>query len=253
MDNNNNNKKNAHHQNRDGLLLRSTTTTHHHQSEIKSPATTSSDFVLQWGNRKRLRCMKVQVKDNGTGTSTGNESASNAPVHRTTVRIDRRVVRSDHNHNIKDTSTSAKPATTAVASTVNNGNGYLNLRQRPASPAHRILRYFFDFFIFWIIWARGVYVFLFWGGRWVSFWCWGWLGHVSCAWVKLEVFVEVIVEHDRGENMCKMLENIFKLVVLSFWVNLIFFINKLSWLDLFVLVVWLLMQLLLLKKKKKKI
>lgn len=148
MDNNNNNKKNAHHQNRDGLLLRSTTTTHHHQSEIKSPATTSSDFVLQWGNRKRLRCMKVQVKDNGTGTSTGNESASNAPVHRTTVRIDRRVVRSDHNHNIKDTSTSAKPATTAVASTVNNGNGYLNLRQRPASPAHRILRYFFDFFYF---------------------------------------------------------------------------------------------------------
>ncbi|KAM7507560.1 hypothetical protein LguiA_018013 [Lonicera macranthoides] len=129
------NKNISHHQNRDGLLLRSSTT-HHHQSEIKLPATTSTDFVLQWGNRKRLRCMKVQVKDNGTG----NESAGNTPLHRTTVRIDRRVVRSDHNHHIKDTSTSAKPVTAAVASTVNNGNGYLNLRQRSASPAHRILR-----------------------------------------------------------------------------------------------------------------
>ena len=148
MDNSNNNKNNGHHQNRDGLLLRSTTTHQHQQSEIKSPATTSSDFVLQWGNRKRLRCMKVQVKDNGTGNET-------VPVHRTTVRIDRRVVRSDHNHHIKDTSTSARPSTTAVASTVNNGNGFLNLRQR---PAHRILRYFFELF------GRVALRFLFWGG-----------------------------------------------------------------------------------------
>ncbi|KAF9681053.1 hypothetical protein SADUNF_Sadunf06G0185600 [Salix dunnii] len=51
--------------------------------------TTSSDFVLQWGNRKRLRCMKVQVKD-----------VSTALVHKTTVRVDRRVVRDDN----KDTS-----------------------------------------------------------------------------------------------------------------------------------------------------
>lgn len=83
--------------------------------------TTSSDFVLQWGNRKRLRCMKVQVKD--------NDSAS--PVHRTTVRVDRRVVRVD-----KDSSN--------LPSSANHGIGYLNLRQRPSSPqppqSQRILR-----------------------------------------------------------------------------------------------------------------
>lgn len=83
--------------------------------------TTSSDFVLQWGNRKRLRCMKVQIKDN-------NRSA---PVHRTTVRVDRRVVRAD-----KDSSSQPNDA--------NHSNGYLNLRQRPASPQpppyQRILR-----------------------------------------------------------------------------------------------------------------
>jgi hypothetical protein len=86
--------------------------------------TTSSDFVLQWGNRKRLRCMKVQVKDNN------NDSA--APVHRNTVRVDRRVVRVD-----KDSSNQPTSA--------NHSNGYLNLRQRPSSPqlppSQRILRY----------------------------------------------------------------------------------------------------------------
>lgn len=84
--------------------------------------TTTSDFVLQWGNRKRLRCMKIQVKDDST-----------APLHRTTVRVDRRVVRAD-----KDSS--KQPNCT----TNNNTNGYLNLRQRPSSPQQppqRILRY----------------------------------------------------------------------------------------------------------------
>ncbi|KAL5558750.1 hypothetical protein UlMin_034961 [Ulmus minor] len=80
--------------------------------------TTTSDFVLQWGNRKRLRCMKVQVKDDST-----------TPVHRTTVRVDRRVVRAD-----KEASNN-HPTTTS---------GYLNLRQRPSSPqpppSQRILR-----------------------------------------------------------------------------------------------------------------
>lgn len=83
--------------------------------------TTTSDFVLQWGSRKRLRCMKIQVKDDST-----------APVHRTTVRVDRRVVRAD-----KDPSN--QPTTTN-----NHTNGYLNLRQRPPSPqqppSQRILR-----------------------------------------------------------------------------------------------------------------
>lgn len=85
---------------------------------------TPSDFVLQWGNRKRLRCMKIQVKDD-----------SAAPVHRTTVRVDRRVVRADKDSNLP-------------TSTINNNNsinGYLNLRQRPPSPqqppSQRILRY----------------------------------------------------------------------------------------------------------------
>ncbi|XP_050363701.1 uncharacterized protein LOC126782485 [Argentina anserina] len=76
--------------------------------------TTTSEFVLQWGNRKRLRCMKIQVKDDSSGV----------PVTRTTVRVDRRVIRSD-----KDSSTT---------------NGYLNLRQRPSSPQQpplqRVLR-----------------------------------------------------------------------------------------------------------------
>lgn len=95
--------------------------------------TTSSDFVLQWGNRKRLRCMKVQVKDNN------NDSA--APVHRNTVRVDRRVVRVD-----KDSSN--QPAS------ANHSNGFLNLRQRPSSPppppSQRILRYIIHLLVFFL-------------------------------------------------------------------------------------------------------
>lgn len=109
--------------NRDGLLLRSTS---HHQSDSRSHATTSSEFVLQWGNRKRLRCMKVQAKDNSVNGSD--------PVHRTTVRIDRRVVRSDH-LNYKEAASASSQPTSVV-----NSNGHLNLRQRPASPARRIIR-----------------------------------------------------------------------------------------------------------------
>ncbi|KAL5189829.1 hypothetical protein HKD37_04G009434 [Glycine soja] len=83
---------------------------------------TTSNLVLQWGNRKRLRCMKVQVKDDSSG-----------PVQRTTVRVDRRVVRTD-----KD---SLNKATFGV--NYNNhhhqSNGYPNLRERPSSPQPRIL------------------------------------------------------------------------------------------------------------------
>lgn len=74
--------------------------------------TTSSDFGLQWGNRKRLRCMKFQVKD----------SDPVAAVHRTTVRVDRRIVRD------KDSPSQA--------------GRYLNLRRRPSfqpPPRQRIL------------------------------------------------------------------------------------------------------------------
>ena len=86
----------------DGSLLRAS-------SEPRS--TTPSDFVLQWGNRKRLRCMKIQVKDDS------------APVHKTTVRVDRRVVRAE-----KD---SLNQPTAAAAAT---SNGYFNLRHRQSSP-----------------------------------------------------------------------------------------------------------------------
>ncbi|KAK7310734.1 hypothetical protein RJT34_08429 [Clitoria ternatea] len=95
---------------------------------------TTSDLVLQWGNRKRLRCMKVQVKHD-----------SSNPVQKTTVRVDRRVVRTD-----KDSSNRALPTSLANNNNNNNNsnfnhstNGYLNLRQRPPSPQQpppRILR-----------------------------------------------------------------------------------------------------------------
>ncbi|XP_042036786.1 homeobox protein 2-like [Salvia splendens] len=107
-----------HSTNKDGLLVR---------SESKSAATTSSDFVLQWGNRKRLRCMKFQAKDH-----TNNNSI---PVQRATTRIDRRVVRSDL---IKREDPNSNQLNTNKSN--GGGNGYLNLRQRPASPSHRILR-----------------------------------------------------------------------------------------------------------------
>ncbi|MCD7456718.1 hypothetical protein HAX54_032908 [Datura stramonium] len=113
---------------RDGLLLRSA----HHQKENKSAVTTSSDFVLQWGNRKRLRCMKVQNKN--INNNNNNDSADSVAVQRAPVRVDRRVVRSDLN---KDSGN--QPATTNSAAGASS-NGYLNLRQRAASPSHRILR-----------------------------------------------------------------------------------------------------------------
>ncbi|XP_022729902.1 uncharacterized protein DDB_G0292186-like isoform X2 [Durio zibethinus] len=99
----------------DGGLLRST-------SDPAKQTAPASDFVLQWGNRKRLRCMKIQVKDDQSG-----------PVNRTTVRVDRRVVRAD-----KDSSN--QPSN----NNNNHGNGYFNLRQRPTSPQppppQRVLR-----------------------------------------------------------------------------------------------------------------
>lgn len=119
----------THSTNRDGLLLR---------SEPRSAATTSSDFVLQWGNRKRLRCMKFQAKDHGNGV---NNSSGSGPVQRATTRIDRRVVRSDLNK--REDQNSNQLNSNNAGKSNGGGNGYLNLRQRPASPSHRILRYFF--------------------------------------------------------------------------------------------------------------
>ncbi|KAL0558129.1 hypothetical protein IC582_006694 [Cucumis melo] len=100
------------------------------------PQPAPSEFVLQWGNRKRLRCMKVQVK--------AKDVSATAPAHRTTVRVDRRVVRADKDSIIHNHQPSSNP-------NLNPSNGYLNLRQRPISPqppvlppppapSHRILR-----------------------------------------------------------------------------------------------------------------
>ncbi|XP_043703574.1 uncharacterized protein DDB_G0287625-like [Telopea speciosissima] len=109
-------------------MEREMTKHHPHRGEglcRASTESTSTEFVLQWGNRKRLRCMKVQIKDDSTD--------------KTTVRVDRRVVRAD-----KDPSTST-PTATATANNNNNNNSNhnnLNLRRLPPSSSspHRILR-----------------------------------------------------------------------------------------------------------------
>lgn len=88
------------------------------------PQPTPSDFVLQWGNRKRLRCMKVQVK-----TKDVSSAAAATPVHRTTVRVDRRVVRAD-----KDSIITQNHQASSFHNPNQQSNGYLNLRQRPVSP-----------------------------------------------------------------------------------------------------------------------
>lgn len=97
--------------------------------------TTTTDLVLQWGNRKRLRCMKVQVKDH-----------SSNPVQRTTVRVDRRVVRTDKDSSNNPTPTQPSSVIGNVNNNHNPSNGYPNLRQRlpsPQQPPQRILRYYF--------------------------------------------------------------------------------------------------------------
>ncbi|XP_042065780.1 uncharacterized membrane protein DDB_G0293934-like isoform X1 [Salvia splendens] len=106
-------RKNSHATNRDGSLSR-------------SAATTSSDFVLQWGNRKRLRCMKVHVKGATTNDPPGSDPSK---------RVNRRVVRSDLLNN-NNNNTTKNPIPNPPTFT----NGNLNLRHRPTSPSHRILR-----------------------------------------------------------------------------------------------------------------
>ncbi|KZV37297.1 nuclear transcription factor Y subunit gamma-like [Dorcoceras hygrometricum] len=96
--------------NRDGALFR---------SEPRPTSTTSSEFVLQWGNRKRLRCMKIQ-------TNKDSSSGSGRPV----TRVNRRVIRSDL----------SKDPNWLQQINAEKGNGNVNLRQRPPSPSHRILR-----------------------------------------------------------------------------------------------------------------
>ncbi|XP_076943333.1 uncharacterized protein LOC143613540 [Bidens hawaiensis] len=110
-------------------------------SSTRSPAvnssntttSSSSDFVLQWGNRKRLRCMKVQQQQQ---QAKDKELAAGTPpvgLRSITGRSDRRVVRSPHQQNKEVVSGS-----NAVSN--GHGHGYINLRQRSSSPAHRVLR-----------------------------------------------------------------------------------------------------------------
>ncbi|XP_073130386.1 uncharacterized protein [Henckelia pumila] len=90
------------------------------RSEPRSTtATTSSEFVLQWGNRKRLRCMKIQTNKDST-------SGSGRPM----TRVNRRVIRSDL----------GKDPNWLQQINAEKGNGNANLRQRPPSPSQRILR-----------------------------------------------------------------------------------------------------------------
>ncbi|KAF1871726.1 hypothetical protein Lal_00020520 [Lupinus albus] len=95
---------------------------------------TTSGLVLQWGNRKRLRCMKVQLKDHSSTT---------------TVRLDRRVLQTDNNNNNNNNNNNGalnnnnKPTVSFnITNTQQNQSyGFSNLRQRPSSPHQRILRF----------------------------------------------------------------------------------------------------------------
>ncbi|KAL5705075.1 hypothetical protein ACHQM5_023421 [Ranunculus cassubicifolius] len=49
-----------------------------------------TDFLLQWGNRKRLRCLKVKEHED-----VAEKSNNGVPRKKITSRIDRRVVRTD--------------------------------------------------------------------------------------------------------------------------------------------------------------
>ncbi|KAL8209860.1 hypothetical protein R6Q57_006592 [Mikania cordata] len=103
-------------------------------NNTNTTSSSSSDFVLQWGNRKRLRCMKVQqqqAKDKESATAVVSGTPSVGP-RSITARVDRRVVRSPINHQSKEVVTGSNG--------VSNSHRYINLRQRSSSPAHRVLR-----------------------------------------------------------------------------------------------------------------
>lgn len=111
---------------RDGFLL---------TPEAGSAASTSPDFVLQWGNRKRQRCVKAQVKDN----VIDNGPSGSGPVHRGTTRVNGRVVRSNP-INSQRYPNSQQLKNRSAGKSVGGGNGHLNLRQRPPSSSHRTPR-----------------------------------------------------------------------------------------------------------------
>lgn len=81
--------------------------------------------------------MKFQVKDHSNSL---HNSSGSGPVQRATTRIDRRVVRSDLNNSSSKDPNPNQLSNNNAGKSNGGGNGYLNLRQRPASPSHRILR-----------------------------------------------------------------------------------------------------------------
>ncbi|CAL0322536.1 unnamed protein product [Lupinus luteus] len=101
---------------------------------LRASSDTTKDLVLQWGNRKRLRCMKVQVKDPNNPSN---------PVQRTTVRVDRRVARTDNKYSSNSTTPKPYHVNNNNNHHHNQSNGYPDLRQRqtsPQQPTQRILR-----------------------------------------------------------------------------------------------------------------
>ncbi|KAG9157036.1 hypothetical protein Leryth_009071 [Lithospermum erythrorhizon] len=107
----------------------------YHGGETRAPpsaaAEEASELVLQWGNRKRPRCMK-KVDNKPGRNNNNNKSGSDSPVQRVSSRVNSSRINSNNNNNINRSS---------ICEEGINKNGYINLRQRPsASPPHRILR-----------------------------------------------------------------------------------------------------------------
>lgn len=83
--------------------------------------------------------MKVHVKDH---IGISNDPTGSRHFQRATARVDRRVVRSDLNNNntSKDPIPNQQNNSSNALRSNGGGNSYLNLRHRPVSPSHRILR-----------------------------------------------------------------------------------------------------------------
>ncbi|KAK1417915.1 hypothetical protein QVD17_27051 [Tagetes erecta] len=80
-----------------------------------------------------MKVQQQQAKDKELAPAAAAAVSGTPPVglRSITARVDRRVVRSPNHQN--------KEVVTATNG-VSNGNGYINLRQRSSSPAHRVLR-----------------------------------------------------------------------------------------------------------------
>ncbi|KAL5728914.1 hypothetical protein ACHQM5_001938 [Ranunculus cassubicifolius] len=71
-----------------------------HSSGEQADNNSTPDFILQWGNRKRLRCMKLQAKNDSTTATTD----------RTRARINRGVVKPTHKDSTTNKDSSSRRA-----------------------------------------------------------------------------------------------------------------------------------------------